>query len=156
MDGLNIRRATSDDADAASTIMVDARHASAPAIPPSAHSDDQIRVWFRDVVLARCDVWLADEAGLLRGVMVLSEGWIEQLYVAPGSTGRGIGARLVRHAQDLAGGPLELWTFASNTGAARFYERHGFVQVDRTDGDNEEGEPDIRYRWTPPQKRRDS
>lgn len=88
--------------------------------------------------------------------MVLSAGWIEQLYLAPGWTGRGIGARLVRHAQDLAVGPLELWTFASNLGAARFYERHGFVQVDRTDGDNEEGEPDIRYRWTPPLEGRDS
>lgn len=156
MDGVHIRRARSDDADAASTIMVDARHASAPAIPPSVHSDDETRVWFRQVVLAQCDVWVADEAGHIRGVMVLSAGWIEQLYLAPGWTGRGIGARLVRHAQDLAVGPLELWTFASNLGAARFYERHGFVQVDRTDGDNEEGEPDIRYRWTPPLEGRDS
>lgn len=30
-----------------------------------------------------------------------------------------------------------------------FYERHGFVEVRRTPGDNEEGEPDILYRWQP-------
>jgi GNAT superfamily N-acetyltransferase len=153
---VNIRRARWDDADAASAIMVDARHASVPAIPAPVHSDDQIRLWFRQVVLAQCDVWVAVHSAHIRGVMVVTTGWIEHLYIAPEWTGRGIGARLVRQAQKVAVGPLELWTFASNTGAARFYERHGFVQVDRTDGDNEEGEPDIRYRWTPPQKRRDS
>ena len=43
---------------------------------------------------------------------------------------------------------LELWTFQINATAQRFYERHGFVAVDRTDGSaNEEREPDIRYRW---------
>ena len=41
---------------------------------------------------------------------------------------------------------LRLWTFASNTGAQRFYERHGFVAVRRTDGrDNEERAPDVLY-----------
>ena len=81
--------------------------------------------------------------------MVLSPGWIEHLYISPLHTGAGIGTQLVRHAMSLADGTIDLWTFASNTGAARFYERHGFVQVDRIDGDNEEGAPDIRYRWTP-------
>jgi ribosomal protein S18 acetylase RimI-like enzyme len=43
---------------------------------------------------------------------------------------------------------LRLWTFASNTPAQRFYERHGFVEMDRTDGqDNEERAPDILYTW---------
>jgi hypothetical protein len=31
--------------------------------------------------------------------------------------------------------------------ARRFYERHGFVAEATTDGDNEEGAPDVRYRW---------
>jgi len=45
-------------------------------------------------------------------------------------------------------GGLRLWTFESNTGAQRFYERHGFVATDRTDGrNNEEGAPDILYVW---------
>jgi hypothetical protein len=43
---------------------------------------------------------------------------------------------------------LRLWTFASNAGAQRFYERHGFVETRRTDGrDNEERAPDILYVW---------
>ena len=44
---------------------------------------------------------------------------------------------------------MQLWAFQSNTGALRFYERHGFVAVEETDGDNEEGAPDLRMRWTP-------
>ena len=32
--------------------------------------------------------------------------------------------------------------------AGRFYERHGFEAVEMTDGANEEGAPDVRYRWT--------
>ena len=44
---------------------------------------------------------------------------------------------------------LDLWAFRSNTGARRFYERHGFVAVAFTEGDNEEGEPDVRYHWSP-------
>ena len=38
-----------------------------------------------------------------------------------------------------------LWAFRVNTPALRFYERHGFVEVTRTDGSrNEENEPDVR------------
>jgi GNAT superfamily N-acetyltransferase len=43
---------------------------------------------------------------------------------------------------------LRLWTFASNLRAQRFYERHGFVEAQRTDGrGNEERAPDILYVW---------
>ena len=41
---------------------------------------------------------------------------------------------------------LRLYTFQSNEGARRFYERHGFAAVAFGDGsDNEEREPDVRY-----------
>jgi hypothetical protein len=34
--------------------------------------------------------------------------------------------------------------------ARRFYERHGFVAVEHTDGaGNEEREPDVRFLWRP-------
>ena len=63
-------------------------------------------------------------------------------------TGRGIGAGLLNLAKRERPTGLRLRTFASNTGAQRFYERHGFVETRRTDGrDNEEGAPDILYVW---------
>ena len=33
--------------------------------------------------------------------------------------------------------------------AVSFYRRHGFEVVGRTDGDNEEGAPDLRMEWRP-------
>jgi len=39
--------------------------------------------------------------------------------------------------------------FQKNTGAIRFYERHGFRLVKLTDGaDNVEREPDALYYWS--------
>jgi GNAT superfamily N-acetyltransferase len=43
---------------------------------------------------------------------------------------------------------LTLWTFQKNAKARAFYERHGFVPVEFTDGlTNQEREPDVRYVW---------
>jgi ribosomal protein S18 acetylase RimI-like enzyme len=45
---------------------------------------------------------------------------------------------------------LELYTFQVNDRARRFYERHGFVVAMLGDGSgNEEGQPDVLYRWQP-------
>ena len=60
---------------------------------------------------------------------------------------RGLGSRLVELARQRRPDGLALWVFASNTGAVRFYERHGFAVVGGTDGDNEEGAPDLRMVW---------
>ena len=62
-------------------------------------------------------------------------------------TGPGLGTRLLDRAKAERPDGLDLWTFQANTGARRFYERHGFVEVARTDGDNEEGAPDVRLAW---------
>jgi membrane-anchored protein YejM (alkaline phosphatase superfamily) len=48
---------------------------------------------------------------------------------------------------------LQLWTFQVNGTARRFYERHGFLAVESTDGSgNEEGDPDVRYVWRPDER----
>jgi GNAT superfamily N-acetyltransferase len=80
--------------------------------------------------------------------LVLDGPWVDQLYVEPTLTGRGVGAGLLRLAKRERPDGLRLWTFASNTGAQRFYESHEFVATRRTDGrDNEERAPDILYVW---------
>jgi ribosomal protein S18 acetylase RimI-like enzyme len=58
-----------------------------------------------------------------------------------------VGTSLLTVAQD-ASDRLQLWTFQRNTNARRFYERHGFALVRRTDGSrNEAKEPDALYLW---------
>ncbi len=116
---------------------------------PMAHTDAQVRTWIRDVVIPARETWAAVTAdGSIVGMMVLDGPELDQLYIAPGWTGRGIGGRLVELAQGLRPGGLSLFTFQVNHGACRFYERHGFVLVDETDGArNEERQPDVRYTW---------
>ena len=82
--------------------------------------------------------------------MVLHDGELSQLYLDPDWRGRGLGDRFVALAKEGGPGGLDLWTFLVNKPAHRFYERHGFVAVEHTDGSgNEEREPDLRYVWRP-------
>lgn len=145
--GTRVRRAELGDAEAAAQLMITARRAAIPAILAPVRSDAGIQAWFTEYVLAEQEVWLAIDGLVIEAVLVLTAGWIEQLYVDPAKTNRGHGSMLVDHAKATGDGELQLWTFASNVGAQRFYERHGFVEIERTDGDNEESEPEIKYRW---------
>ena len=116
-------------------------------IPPPIHADDDVRAWFATTVLPERETWVIEDEGAVVALMVLEPGWIDQLYVEPMYTGRGLGSRLVDLAKELNADGLDLWTFQANAGAKRFYERHTFVAVDTTEGDNEEGAPDVRYHW---------
>lgn len=146
---VTVRRGTREDAVAAAELWLRARRAALGSIPPPAHSDDEVRGWFATHVAERCELWVAEDgAGDLSGILVLHGAWLDQLYVEPGRTGQGIGSSLVAVAKRERPSGLRLWTFASNRGARRFYERHGFAEIERTDGsDNEEGAPDILYAW---------
>ncbi len=91
--------------------------------------------------------WVAVDAGRVSGFLARDEDWVTALYLAPNARGRGIGAALLAEAK--AGcDALQLWCFQSNERARRFYERHGFVAEEFTDGaDNDEKLPDIRFVW---------
>lgn len=115
-----------------------------------AHSDDEVRRWVAEVLLPTHDVWVADDGGTVVGLLALSDGRLDQLYLAPDRRGRGLGDRFVALAKQRQPGGLQLWTFQANEPAWRFYLRHGFVEVERTDGSrNEEREPDVRLVWDP-------
>jgi GNAT superfamily N-acetyltransferase len=146
---VTFRRATEADARAAADLWLRARKAAVGVIPPTIHDDDDVRAWFESHVVRDAELWVAeDRAGALVGILVLEGRRLDQLYVEPTMTGRGIGTGLVKLAKHHRPAGLQLWTFASNTGAQRFYERHGFVETHRTDGrDNEEGAPAILYVW---------
>ena len=145
------RRAGTDDAQAVADLLIRARRA-APAIPASVHSDAEVLQWIATVVLAEREVWLLEEAGGgPLAVMVLDGGWVDQLYVEPARTGGGLGSRLIELAKSRRPDGLQLWTFAANTGAQRFYLRHGFTVAETTDGaGNEEKAPDVRFVWPGP------
>ncbi|PDT81450.1 GNAT family N-acetyltransferase [Sinorhizobium sp. BJ1] len=111
------------------------------------HTPEEDSWFFRNRVFQDCSVWGIFGGDGLVGIVAFRPGWIDQLYVLPAHQGRGLGASLLRVARTGAC-ELSLWTFQRNWGARRFYENHGFVAVEETDGSrNEEREPDVLYRW---------
>lgn len=146
-----VRRGVVADADAVAALLRRVREQNVGSIPAGIHPESSMQAWVRDIVIVQCDVWVAERGDELVGVLIVRRpDWLEHLYLDAAATGGGLGSRLVDLAKADLGGRVQLWTFASNVGAQRFYERHGFAEVERTDGDNEEGEPDIRYVFEPP------
>jgi GNAT superfamily N-acetyltransferase len=136
----------------ASRVVVRARErvSKLGAIPPLLHDRDDVTRWMTGR-LSAADSWLAeDPSGALVGLLLLDGDMLDQLYVDPQLTGTGIGGQLLAVAKAQRPEGLRLWTFVSNEGAQRFYARHGFVEITRTDGSaNEEQAPDILYGWQP-------
>ncbi len=136
------RPARPEDAEACADILndwIDAR----PWMP-RVHSKADVRAFYRDFVFAERQVWVAGDpvAGFL--ALDAAGGMVTALYVA--RPGEGVGKALLDFAKD-GRDSLELHTFQANAGARRFYAREGFDEVAHTDGDNEEGLPDVLLRW---------
>ena len=145
-----IRRGAAGDARAAADLYLRARAAAlrAGSIPAGVHDDDDVRGYFASHIVEDCELWVAEQDGAVAGILVLDGEFVGQLYVEPVLTGRGIGSALLAVAKRERPQGLRLWAFQTNTGARRFYERHGFVEERRTDGrDNEERAPDVLYAY---------
>jgi len=152
VDSATCRRADSDDVQAVADLLVRSRRAAVGAIPAAVHSDAEAREWISTVVVSEREVWLMEDADSQPlAVLILDGSWVDQLYVEPTCTGMGLGSRLIELAKSRRPTGLQLWTFVTNTGAQRFYRRHGFVMAETTDGSrNEEQAPDIRFIWIAP------
>lgn len=90
-------------------------------------------------VIARSQVWLAEEGWTLLGVLVAEsdrEGLlIHNVAVDPDFQSRGVGRRLLRLAEDLAGeaghGRIRIYVNEAMVESKVFYERHGYREFDR-------------------------
>jgi GNAT superfamily N-acetyltransferase len=116
--------------------------------PAPLHTDDEVREWFASVLGSDPGLWVIAPGDRPVALLVLEGDWINHLYVDPPWRGQGLGSMLITLAKELHPQRLDLWTFQSNTAARRFYERHGFVAIDTTNGQNEEHAPDVHYRWS--------
>ena len=145
---VSFRRLSQDDMEEAARVHRAAFNDRVPWLA-GLHTPEEDHAYFRNQVFARCEVWGAISAGLI-GFIAFRRGWIEQFYVLPARQGQGVGEALLTIAKD-AFSELQLWTFQRNAPARRFYEKRGFTALEEGDGSgNEEGEPDILYRWTRP------
>jgi len=142
-----IRRAEPEDADTLAALF--RRSYGTLTFLPTLHTPEEDRAHFAKVVTMQ-DVWVAEDGGQILGFVALEGDVGTFLYVAPEAHGRGIGSGLFQEAQRARPGGFSFWAFQKNERARRFYEKHGCVAVELTDGQgNEEREPDVRYEWRP-------
>jgi ribosomal protein S18 acetylase RimI-like enzyme len=141
-----LRRLTLDDAPLSADLH---RRAGAliPGYDTSLHTPDEDLAFHRDQVIPNCECWGLFDGDLLLGFIAILPGWIDHLYVEPALHRCGIGSQLIAFAQARQS-ELRLYTFQSNARGRAFYEHHGFVIEELTDGArNDEKMPDITYLW---------
>jgi ribosomal protein S18 acetylase RimI-like enzyme len=115
--------------------------------PEQQHSESDSKAFFRQVIAASRELWVALGETRVLGVMALEGNDLDRLYVAPEAQGRAVGSALLEHAKALHPNGLTLVTHQRNTGARRFYERHGFEAGALGVSPPPENEPDVRYAW---------
>ena len=85
---------------------------------------------------------------------------LHHLFIHADYQGQGIGSRFINEAKKQSPSGIYLYTFVLNLGAQRFYQHHGFHEVERGFADLA-GNPwastkqqlaDIRYHWSPSQE----
>jgi len=83
--------------------------------------------------------WVAEDDGRMVGMMGIQDkgdvALVRHAYVAPGAQRQGIGRRLLRHVQELAGKPVLVGTWAAATWAIDFYRRNGFTLLSPAEKD---------------------
>jgi GNAT superfamily N-acetyltransferase len=145
-----LERAQPADAGEVASLYLEARKQAIGAIPPVFGSDERVLTWLSARVRNGEECWVTRDEKGVSAFMLLEPGWLDQLYVRVDRIGHGLGSELVKKAKEVLPDGMRLWTFQSNTSAHRFYERHGFVVIEKTDGsNNEEKSPDVCYEWTP-------
>jgi GNAT superfamily N-acetyltransferase len=117
---------------------------------PMVHSVEEVEQWVRNDLISVGAVTVALMGNEIVGVLALSTEsettWVDQLYIHPLHVGQGIGSALLSLAVAAAPASVRLCTFQQNNRARNFYERHGFVAVEFSDGStNEEKCPDVTY-----------
>lgn len=103
--------------------------------------------YFRDVIAAECEVWLAVDGDQIAGLLALRDNLIDQLFVRPGTQRQGIGSALLAKARERFPDGLRAYTFQKNSPARAFFEKHGFEIVRTGLSPPPENEPDLEYVW---------
>ena len=149
-----LRAATAIDAPRVAGLLIDTRAKFMP-YAPSPHSDEELRMWVAGHLVPNGGVVVAEVDGRVVATMATEtdgkSSWITQMAVDPSLVGQGLGSLLLAHAMQTLAPPIFLYTFQANSGARRFYERHGFIAIEFTDGQaNEERCPDVPYEFCSP------
>jgi ribosomal protein S18 acetylase RimI-like enzyme len=136
-----LRAAIPEDSNAVATVLMRSRQTFLP-YAPSPHSPQDVLAWVTQQLIPSGGVTVALDDGEVVGVFAVSEdhqtAWVDQLYILPGFESKGFGSRLLAVAHESLKRPIRLFTYQQNSGALRFYARHGYTVVALSDGQNNE------------------
>jgi N-acetylglutamate synthase-like GNAT family acetyltransferase len=147
-----IRRCTDADFEAIYEIINDAAGAYKGVIPDDVWTEPYMsREELTREIADGVVFWGSEEGGELVGVMGIQQvgdvTLIRHSYVRGVKQHQGIGGRLLSHLRGLTQGPVLVGTWTDATWAVRFYERHGFRLVSRTEKDHL-----LRRYWSVPER----
>lgn len=138
---MEIRGAISADAARLARISRQARATAMPYLPELHTSAEDLVFFASELESSNCQVALV--GGEIVGFACVREGWLNHLYVLPEHQGQGIGSALLAQISDQI---EQFWVFQKNIRARDFYKKHGYFEVEFTNGEgNEEQEPDVRF-----------
>ena len=144
MNDVTISKARSLDAGAIGNIL-SATNDMMPWLPRVHSAAEEIK-YAGDMIEAGW-IKIAKVEGRVLGFIAVWEGVVYALYVMPDAQDAGIGTALLDDAKSESE-QLTLWSYQKNSGATRFYGLRGFVEVERSDGsENDTGLADIRFEW---------
>jgi putative acetyltransferase len=103
---------------------------------------------WRDELVPRVAVTLAERAGAVVGFVTIdrSNGYLDQIVVAPEAWGLGVAEALLGEAKRISPAKIELHVNQDNARAIRFYEKHGFVVAGESKNPLS-GRPVFAMRW---------
>ena len=115
---------------------------------PRVHTHEEVVKHYEDDEKIKRQTIVAVDGSRVRGFVTLTrDGFITALYVEQASRSQGIGGLLLQRVKRELSPEINLYTFEANGDARRFFARHGFAEINRTTGDNEENLPDILMEW---------
>ena len=91
---------------------------------------DQEATNLRTQHFPNAETWVIEDEGVPAGFIAMIGDEIGGLFLDPSLHGRGLGRALVDHVVGIKG-PLSVEVFEKNAIGRRFYDRYGFIEIDR-------------------------
>ncbi|SRR5258708_5190694 len=116
---------------------------------PVVHTQEESKEFFTSLVV-KGKIMLIKEGDVIAGFMQIEDGWLHHMYIDPNFQDKGFGKLLLDKAKEMSPMGIQLMVFEDNKGAIQFYEREGFILVEKRNQEqttNEENLPDRRYKW---------
>lgn len=147
-----IRKSAEADLAAIHAVINEAAQAYRGVIPPDCwHEPYMPKDQLLGEIGAGVRFWIAEEEGRVLGVMGIQDkgavALLRHAYVATTAQRKGVGTRLLRQVERLAGKPILIGTWAAAAWAIEFYRRNGYVVLSASDKDRL-----LRTYWSVPER----